>query len=111
MGDGGQTKSYLLVDECIEAILSCIDLAKERVNIFNLGNNDQINVIRIGELVVEEMGLSDVKFTFTGGPRGWIGDVPIMLLDTSKVNKLGWKSKVRSEDAVRQAIKYILETN
>jgi len=105
LGDGRQQKSYLLVNECVESILYAIEHSAEKVNIFNLGSKDDINVKRIGELIVEEMGLSNVAFKFTGGSRGWTGDVPKMLLDTRKIYTLGWNGKYNSEGAVRQAIK------
>ena len=105
LGDGRQQKSYLLVDECVASILFAIEHSKDKVNIFNLGSQDNINVKRIGELIVEEMELTNVNFKFTGGSRGWTGDVPIMLLDTRKISALGWKGKYNSEGAVRQAIK------
>ena len=110
LGDGRQQKSYLLVDECIDSIFYAIEHANEQVNIFNLGSTDHITVKHIGELIVEEMGLSNVEFKFTGGARGWTGDVPKMLLDTNKIRALGWQGKVNSEGAVRQAIKEHLST-
>jgi UDP-glucose 4-epimerase len=65
---------------------------KNRVHIFNIGTNDMIRVKRIAEIVCEEMRTSP-KFKFTGGKRGWKGDVPTMLLDASKLNELGWKQR------------------
>ncbi len=109
LGDGRQQKSYLLVDDCVNSILYAIEHSDEQVNIFNLGSTDHVTVTRIGELIVEELGLSDVKFNFTGGARGWTGDVPKMLLDTNKIQTLGWKSALNSEGALRQAIKDYLE--
>ncbi len=108
LGDGQQTKSYLMVEECVDAMRYVIEHASDSVNIFNLGSNDQINVKRIGELIVEEMGLTDVEFKFTGGSRGWVGDVPIMLLDCTKINDLGWFATHNSEDAIRLAINNVL---
>jgi UDP-glucose 4-epimerase len=108
LGDGRQEKSYLLVDDCVDAMIFAVEHANEQVNIFNLGSTDQIVVRRIGELIVEEMGLSDVEFKFTGGTRGWAGDVRKMLLDTQKIRAMGWESKENSEGAVRQAIKDFL---
>ncbi len=105
LGDGRQQKSYLLVNECLDSIMFAITHAREQVNIFNLGCSDQVTVKRIGELIVEELGLDNVEFKFTGGTRGWTGDVPIMLLDIKKLKALGWESKVNSEGAIRQAIK------
>jgi UDP-glucose 4-epimerase len=110
LGDGKQQKSYLLVDECIDSMLFAIEHANDKVNIFNLGCTDHLSVTRIGELIVEAMGLKDVEFKFTGGARGWTGDIPKMLLDTNKIQALGWSSQLNSEGAIRQAIKDFLST-
>jgi UDP-glucose 4-epimerase len=109
LGDGSQEKSYLLVEECVDAMIFAVEKAKEKVNIFNLGSDDQVVVRRIGELIVEEMGLTNVNFRFTGGSRGWAGDVRKMLLATDKMRALGWASKINSEGAVREAIKHVLK--
>lgn len=109
LGDGSQEKSYLLVEECVDAMIFAVEKAKEKVNIFNLGSDDQIVVKRIGELIVEEMGLTNVNFKFTGGSRGWAGDVRKMLLATEKMRALGWASKINSEGAVREAIRHVLK--
>ena len=74
LGDGKQAKSYLEVHECVAAMLFALR-ARETVNIFNIGSEDWIDVKSIAEIVVEEMHLPDVKFQFTGGERGWVGDV------------------------------------
>jgi UDP-glucose 4-epimerase len=110
LGDGKQQKSYLLVDECIDSMIYAIEKSNDKVNIFNLGCTDHLSVTRIGELIVEAMGLTNVQFRFTGGSRGWTGDIPKMLLDTNKIQTLGWKSKLNSEGAIRQAIKEFLST-
>ncbi|MCK5562408.1 MAG: NAD-dependent epimerase/dehydratase family protein [Thermoplasmata archaeon] len=110
LGDGTQSKSYLLVQECVDAILFAVNNSREKVNIFNLGSTDQISVTRIAELVVEELGLEDVKFKYTGGKRGWRGDIPQMMLAIAKVNEVGWQPKSSSEDAIRASIKSLLQT-
>lgn len=107
LGDGKQSKSYLDVEECVRGVLFIIEKAGEPVNIFNLGSQDQVTVARIAEIVVEELGLGDVMFDYTGGERGWAGDVRLMLLDTQKVRALGWSPKSGSEDAIRKAIRYL----
>jgi UDP-glucose 4-epimerase len=84
LGDGKQEKSYLHVSECIDAILFLIENSKEKVNIFNIGSEDTISATEIGKAVIEEMGLSNVEFTYTGGNRGWKGDVPRMRLGIEK---------------------------
>ena len=103
LGDGAQTKSYIYVADCIEAMLAGLQ-AEGKVNIFNIGSNDMISVKRIAEIVGDELHVSPrPEFKYTGGKRGWIGDVPVMLLDVSKLNKTGWKQRYNSEEAVRKA--------
>ena len=111
LGDGRQIKSYLHIDDCIDAILKTCETAKETVEVFNIGSDDQVKVGRIAEIVAEEMSLDDVEFNFTGGVdggRGWVGDVKNMLLDTTKVKSRGWKSRYNSEQSVRLAVREIL---
>jgi UDP-glucose 4-epimerase len=108
LGDGTQTKSYIYVSDCIEAMLAGLKATgKSRVHVFNIGTSDMTSVKRIAELVREAMHVSPA-FTFTGGKRGWIGDVPTMLLDASKLNNLGWKQRYTSEEAVKKAIQDLL---
>jgi UDP-glucose 4-epimerase len=101
LGDGTQSKSYLLVEDVVEAMLFAVDRSRDPVTILNFGTDDWVSVARIGGIVVEECNLKDVKFNFTGGKRGWKGDVPRIMLDTSKMSALGWKPRHSSEDAVR----------
>jgi UDP-glucose 4-epimerase len=108
LGDGRQSKSYLHVKECVDAMIHSITNSNEEVNIFNIGSEDTTNPTRIGEIIVEEMGLSDVKFNYTGGSRGWKGDVPKMMLDTINIKKLGWQAKKQSEESVRDTVKSLL---
>jgi len=108
LGDGNQTKSYIYVDDCIEAMFAGLKAkGKKEVNIFNIGTNDMISVKRIAEIVCEEMHATH-EFKFTGGKRGWKGDVITMLLDASKLNKRGWRQRYNSEEAVRKATKDLL---
>ena len=107
LGNGKQKKSYLTVEECVDGVMFVIENSKEPVNIFNLGTQDQVTVTRIAEIVVEELGLKDVRLDYTGGERGWAGDVRFMLLDTKKVQELGWSPKTNSEGAVRHALKFL----
>ena len=110
LGDGSQTKSYLYIDDCIDAIMLITEKFNGDVEVFNVGSEDQVNVGRIAEVVVEVLNLKDVKFKFTGGVdggRGWKGDVKVMLLDVSKLKSLGWKPKYNSEAAVRKAAEHL----
>jgi len=108
LGDGTQRKSYLNVIECVEVMKFVVDNSKEQVNIFNLGCEDFINVSRIAEIVVEELGLSEVSFNYTGGDRGWKGDVRFMSLSIEKVKTLGWKPQKNSEQAIRDAFRSLM---
>ena len=110
LGDGNQTKSYIYVDDCIEAMMTGLKAkGDDRVNIFNIGSDDMISVNRIAEIVCEEMHVSPKpEFKFTGGKRGWKGDVSIMLLDASKLIKTGWNPKYNSEEAVKKATNDLL---
>ncbi len=108
LGDGQQRKSYLHVSDCVDAILFALGNSHEMANIFNIGSNDTINATEIGEIVVEEMGLKNVKFSYTGGTRGWKGDVPKMLLSTDKLCALGWKPEHNSRNSVVEAVRSTL---
>jgi UDP-glucose 4-epimerase len=112
LGDGRQTKSYLLVEDCVDALLFGLEHAKEMVDIFNIASEDQIDVTTIAKVVIGEMGLQDVRLRYTGGVqggRGWIGDVKVMLLDISKLKKLGWRPKHNSLESVRIATTLLLK--
>jgi len=111
LGDGTQTKSYLHINDCIEAILLGLEKSSEQVEIFNVGSEDQVDVKTIAQIVIEEMNLKNVKLTFTGGiegGRGWKGDVKNMLLDITKLKALGWKPKLNSKEAVREAARSLI---
>jgi len=111
LGDGKQEKSYLHVSECVDAILFAIEKSKEEVNIFNIGSEDTISATEIGKVVTEEMGLSDVEFVYTGGSRGWKGDVPRMRLGIEKLKAIGWKPVYTSENSVRETARALLSGN
>nr|WP_321234164.1 NAD-dependent epimerase/dehydratase family protein [uncultured Psychroserpens sp.] len=107
LGDGEQYKPYLYVKDLVEAILFVWENSSEMLNIYNLGVNSRTKVKDIAALVIEEMKL-DATIKYTGGNRGWIGDVPEFNYDLTKVNMLGWKANNTSNEAVRKAIQYIL---
>jgi UDP-glucose 4-epimerase len=108
LGDGQQRKSYLHVSDCIDAILYAVNNSHEFVNIFNIGSSDTINSTEIGEIVVKEMELRNVKFSYTGGKRGWKGDVPRMLLSIEKLRELGWTPSYNSKKSVVAAVRSAL---
>ena len=110
LGDGKQQKPYLYVTDCVDGILHGYTHAKDPVNVMNLGCDTNTTVTRIAEIVVEEMGLHDVRFDYTGGKRGWKGDVPRFQLDTKKMRTLGWQATFTSDEAVRKATRDILQS-
>jgi UDP-glucose 4-epimerase len=109
LGDGTQRKSYLYVQDCIDAIFAAVEKAKDKVNIFNLGTDEYIEVNDSIRFISEEMKLKP-SLSFSGGSRGWIGDNPFIFLDCSKIRKLGWKPKLTIKEAVVRTLRY-LKTN
>jgi UDP-glucose 4-epimerase len=110
LGTGRGEKNYFLVEECIHGILyvyHAIPRGPWPV-LFNLGTNSRTKIMDIVQMVIDEMGLKKVRYTFTGTPRGWPGDQPVVLLDTSKVRRLGWRSQRTSDEAVRIATRRLL---
>ncbi len=112
LGDGTQSKSYLHVSDCIDAILFCTNKTEKKMEIFNLGNYDQIDVITIAKKIFDELKLNNVKISTTNDVpegRGWIGDVKFMNLDIKKLEDLGWKPKYSSLAAVEKSISQIVK--
>lgn len=110
LGDGTQVKPYVHVSDLVDAILFTWDTATEKVNFFNIGGDTRASVRRIAEIAVEESDNPDAEIHYTGGDRGWIGDVPKVEYDTSKIKALGWAPKLDSESAVRAAARSIFES-
>jgi UDP-glucose 4-epimerase len=108
LGDGTQVKPYLHVADLLDGILLAWDRMDEQTSFFNLGGTTRCTVRRMAEIVVEESG-QDAVIDYTGGDRGWIGDVPSVDYDTNKIRALGWEPKLDSEAAVRRAARWMLE--
>ena len=108
LGDGTQSKSYLMVDECVDAMLFAAVHAKDRYNVFNIGSDDWVDVTTIAEIVCDEMELRNVSFSYTGGSRGWVGDVPKMQLSIDRIKALGWSPKRGSRESVREAVRAMI---
>lgn len=112
LGDGKQIKSYLDVQDCVDAIMQATKTSTAQVGIYNVGSEDQITVKKIVDIVCEEMNLNDVVYKFTGGVdggRGWVGDVKNMLLDITKLKASGWRPKMNSSQALRKAAREVLQ--
>lgn len=107
LGNGKQKKSYVYIEDCIEAMLTARKKSNEIINIFNIGSDDWIEVLEIAKILTEKMKLKP-KFNFTGGDRGWKGDVPLMILEIEKIKKTGWVPKYNSSDSVIKTIESII---
>ncbi|MFC7077970.1 NAD-dependent epimerase/dehydratase family protein [Haloarcula halophila] len=108
LGDGRQEKSYMHVSECLDAMVYAVEHADGAHNVFNLGTRTTTSVDRIADIVADEMGI-DPGREYTGGDRGWTGDVPRMRLSVEKLAGLGWEPAQSSDDAVRQATAELLD--
>ncbi len=110
LGDGNQEKNFFLVEDCLDGMLWAFHKSNSQYDVFNLGCESSIKVRDIAQIVVEEMGLKDVKFKFTGGIRGWPGDAPYVRFNADKMKKLGWVASHTSAEAVRIAAKRLIES-
>jgi len=108
LGDGKQDRPFLHVEDCVEGILFGLNNAGDQLNLYNLGCDSYTNVVSIADMVAEEMGLENVAYKFTGGRRGWRGDVPQLRFNIDKINRLGWKARLTSDEAVRRAVREIV---
>ena len=109
LGNGKQRKSYLYIQDCIDAILLALEKSNESVNVLNLGVDGYCEVNDSIGWICEELEVTP-KLEYSGGDRGWIGDNPFIFLDTSKIRDLGWKPKLSIQDGVLKTIQY-LKTN
>ena len=111
LGDGSQTKSYLLVQDCVDAMIRVLGEEGNAVEAYNLGAEDAIDVDTVARTISRQLDLRSVKFSHTGGiegGRGWVGDVKTMWLDISKLKALGWSPKHNSSESIREAARALL---
>jgi UDP-glucose 4-epimerase len=104
LGDGTQYKSYIDVNDVVSAVLTANKNQKEICRVYNVGTNDYITVAEIADLIVECLQLSDVEYKYTGGNRGWKGDVPIVRLNTDRIRSLGWTHTKTSRQALKDTV-------
>jgi len=109
LGNGKQRKSYLYIQDCIDAMLFALEKSEESVNIFNLGVDGYCEVNDSIGWICDELGVTP-ELEYSGGDRGWIGDNPFIFLDTGKIRDLGWQPKLSIQDGVLKTIQY-LRTN
>jgi UDP-glucose 4-epimerase len=108
LGNGAQVKPYLHVSDLLDAIFLAQDTMDDQVNYFNVGGSTRCTVKRMAQIVVEESGLA-AEIIFTGGDRGWIGDVPSVEYDTAKLASLGWAPRLDSEAAIRASARWMFD--
>jgi UDP-glucose 4-epimerase len=108
LGDGEQEKPYLHVFDLIEAILYVITNTNERLNYFNVAGKDRMKVKNIAAVLLEETGETR-NIVFGGGKIGWVGDVPKFAYDINKIEQLGWKPGLNSEQAIRRTVSDIIK--
>lgn len=106
LGDGKQRKSYIYVQDCIEAMLMAIENAQDKVNVFNLGNDEYTEVNGSIGWISGHLGLTPA-LEYSGGARGWIGDSPFIFLDTTHIRSLGWRPRLTIRDGVLKTVDWL----
>ncbi|QSG15813.1 NAD-dependent epimerase/dehydratase family protein [Halapricum desulfuricans] len=109
LGDGRQEKSYMYLADCIDAMCHVVEHTDGGMNTYNLGTRTTTSVTRIADIVSDEMGL-DPEYEYTGGDRGWDGDVPKMRLSIEKLSALGWEPSYASDETIRQGVRDLLDS-
>ena len=108
LGDGKQEKNFFMAEDCIDGMLTAFNKSKKQCDVYNLGCDSYTNVTQIANIVVEEMGLKNVQYKYTGGSRGWLGDAPFVHFNIDKMKKIGWMPKHSSDEAIRIATRRLL---
>jgi UDP-glucose 4-epimerase len=106
LGNGLQRKSYIYVQDCIDAMLFAIDRAQDKVNVFNLGTQDYTEVNGSIGWITKRLGVTPA-LDYAGGERGWIGDSPFIFLDTARIRALGWQPKLSIQQAVERTVDWL----
>jgi UDP-glucose 4-epimerase len=106
LGNGRQRKSYLYIQDCIDAMLLAIECAHEKIKIFNLGADEYCEVNDSIHWITEHLG-AHPALAYTGGERGWIGDSPFIFLDCSKIRTLGWRPRLTIRESIVRTLRYL----
>lgn len=109
LGDGHQEKSFLDVRDGVRALIDLPSLQSTRCEIFNLGHSETIQITDLAKVLCDHLHLSEVRFKYTGGQRGWIGDSPLVLLDIRKAAHYSWSPVIPIELSIRDTIDSIVE--
>ena len=108
LGNGKQKKSYLHVADCVTAMLTAIDRSRDAINVLNLGHGDWVEVNQSIAIITRAMGVSP-RISYTGGDRGWVGDAPRILLDTRRIQALGWAPTKTIEESILETLRFLNE--
>lgn len=108
LGDGNQKKSYLNIKDCIDAIHKGMQYFDNKINIINLGTNEYVDVKSSIKYICQVLKLKP-KINFKGGRRGWVGDNPLIFLNTKKIRSTGWKPKYTIEESIKITARYLLK--
>jgi UDP-glucose 4-epimerase len=106
LGNGSQRKSYLYVQDCLDAMLLAIESAPGKVNIFNLGLDEHCEVNDSIRWICGLLGLAP-ELRYSGGDRGWVGDNPFIFLDCTAIRSLGWRPKLNIQQAVIRTVEFL----
>ena len=109
LGNGLQEKSYMEVGDCVDGILHVMEHSNEPLNLYNLGSHDTASVRRIAEIVVDVTGCEGASIEYTGGDRGWAGDVPRARLAIDKMLESGFDVRMNSEESIRYTASVLLD--
>ncbi len=109
LGDGTQSKSYIYITDIIKALRTCEKADLPSFSYFNVATLDYITVKEIADIVAEVMNLKNVNYKFTGGNRGWKGDVPVIRLNSVKIRKMGWNNQYSAKEAIYASVKLMFE--
>ncbi len=106
LGDGGQRKSYLYVQDCIDGMLVAVEKAQRAVNVFNLGTDESVTIAESLALICQRLRV-DPRRSYTGGTRGWVGDSPLILLDAGRIRALGWTPELTIREGIARTVTYL----
>lgn len=110
LGDGHQKKSYLYVKDCIEAMSLAIEKSQQKINIFNLGTSEYIEVNHSIRMITQKLTVSPL-LSYAGGKRGWVGDNPFIFLDCSRIQALGWKPSLTIQEGIERTVDWLLKNS
>jgi UDP-glucose 4-epimerase len=110
LGDGTQRKSYLYVQDCIDAMLHAVTHAQNSVNIFNLGTSEYCRVNDSIGWITDHLGLKP-QLSYSGGSQGWVGDNPFIFLDTAHIRALGWQPKLTIREGIVRTVQWLSQNS